>query len=101
LIGIVVRNGNDWRIGRRPVLLLTLNMKAIRPSLVSGWDPPQNPGSEAYGRDSMPSWSPDGDEIAFMRRYRGRTDIYAIRLDGVDGYDHLEICLLRSRILLS
>jgi TolB protein len=32
--------------------------------------------------DYMPEWSPSGEELAFARRYRGRTDIYAIRADG-------------------
>lgn len=44
--------------------------------------PPQDPANERFGGDSMPDWSPDGNEIAFTRAYRGRTDIYAIRLDG-------------------
>jgi TolB protein len=44
--------------------------------------PPQDPDNEMYGSDSLPAWSPDGEQIAFTRAYRGRTDIYAIRLDG-------------------
>jgi TolB protein len=30
----------------------------------------------------MPDWSPNGSEIAFVRHYRGRSDIYVIRADG-------------------
>jgi Tol biopolymer transport system component len=45
--------------------------------------PPQNrEESSLNGRDSMPDWSPDGREIAFVRQYGGRTRIYAIRPDG-------------------
>jgi TolB protein len=45
--------------------------------------PPQHPDeSSLNGHDSMPDWSPDGREIAFVRRYGGRTRIYAIRPDG-------------------
>jgi Tol biopolymer transport system component len=45
--------------------------------------PPQHPDEGASnGVDSMPEWSPDGGQIAFTRRYRGRDDIYTIRLDG-------------------
>lgn len=45
--------------------------------------PPQNREiSSQNGHDLMPDWSPGGDEIAFSRSYRGRTDIYAIRADG-------------------
>jgi TolB protein len=32
--------------------------------------------------DNMPEWSPSGDELAFARRYRGRTDLFVIRADG-------------------
>lgn len=45
--------------------------------------PPQHPdGGSLNGADSMPEWSPNGQQIAFTRRYRGREDIYTIRLDG-------------------
>jgi TolB protein len=45
--------------------------------------PPQHPdGGSLNGADSMPEWSPDGEQIAFTRRYRGREDISAIRVDG-------------------
>jgi Tol biopolymer transport system component len=45
--------------------------------------PPQHSdGGPLIGSDSMPSWSPDGEQIAFTRGYRGRTDIYVVRLDG-------------------
>jgi Tol biopolymer transport system component len=45
--------------------------------------PPQHPDEGASnGVDSMPEWSPDGGQIAFTRRYRGRHDIHTIRLDG-------------------
>lgn len=45
--------------------------------------PPQHPdGGSSTGADSMPEWSPDGGQIAFTRRYRGRNDIYALRVDG-------------------
>jgi TolB protein len=45
--------------------------------------PPQHPdGGSLIGSDSMPDWSPDGEQIAFTRRYRHREDIYTIRPDG-------------------
>jgi TolB protein len=45
--------------------------------------PPQHPdGGSLNGSDSMPEWSPDGGQIAFTRRYRGRNDIYTLRVDG-------------------
>jgi TolB protein len=45
--------------------------------------PPQHADSgPLVGSDSMPEWSPDGGQIAFTRGYRGRNDIYAIRVDG-------------------
>jgi TolB protein len=45
--------------------------------------PPQHPDAgSSNGADSMPEWSPDGGQIAFTRRYRGRSDIYALRVDG-------------------
>lgn len=45
--------------------------------------PPQHPdGGSLNGSDSMPDWAPDGRQVAFTRRYRDRTDIYAVRLDG-------------------
>jgi TolB protein len=45
--------------------------------------PPQHPDvSSRNGHDSMADWSPSGRELAFSRRYRGRTDIYVIRSDG-------------------
>jgi TolB protein len=45
--------------------------------------PPENEESASLnGHDSMPDWSPDGTEIAFVRGYRGRSDIYVIRADG-------------------
>ncbi len=39
-------------------------------------------GRTSSGRDSMPEWSPDGNQLAFVRRYRGRSDIYTIGADG-------------------
>lgn len=42
--------------------------------------PHSDTGPEAD--DYMPEWSPSGDELAFARRYRGRTDIHVIRPDG-------------------
>jgi TolB protein len=46
--------------------------------------PPQHREIASYnGHDQTPKWSPDGDEIVFARFYRGRTDIYAIRPDGI------------------
>ena len=47
--------------------------------------PPQHPedeGGASNGADYSPEWSPDGGQIAFTRWYRGRNDIYAIRVDG-------------------
>ena len=45
--------------------------------------PPQHPdGGPLIGSDHMPEWSPDGEQIAFTRGYRGRTDIYVVHLDG-------------------
>jgi TolB protein len=45
--------------------------------------PPQHPEEGASnGVDYSPEWSPDGGQIAFTRWYRGRNDIYAIRVDG-------------------
>jgi TolB protein len=45
--------------------------------------PPQNEEiSSLNGHDSMPDWSPDGSEVAFVRSYRGRSDIYVIRANG-------------------
>jgi TolB protein len=45
--------------------------------------PPQHPDIPSRNaHDSMADWSPSGKEIAFSRRYRGRTDIYVIRSDG-------------------
>ena len=45
--------------------------------------PPQHEDvSSLNGQDIKPDWSPSGDELAFARNYRGRTDIYAIRTDG-------------------
>lgn len=35
-------------------------------------------------RDSSPSWSPDGTEIAFRRRADGNSDIYVMNADGTD-----------------
>jgi TolB protein len=43
--------------------------------------PPQ-PDTGTSADDYMPEWSPSGGELAFARRYRGRTDIYVIRSDG-------------------
>jgi TolB protein len=43
--------------------------------------PPQ-PDTGADADDYMPEWSPSGGELAFARRYRGRTDVYVIRADG-------------------
>jgi TolB protein len=34
----------------------------------------------------MPEWSPSGKELAFVRRYRGRTDIYVTSVD-----DHIHV----------
>jgi Tol biopolymer transport system component len=42
--------------------------------------PPAETGPDAD--DFMPEWSPSGNELAFARRYRGRTDIHVIRADG-------------------
>jgi TolB protein len=39
-------------------------------------------GDTSSGHDSMPEWSPDGNQIAFARSFRGRQDIYTIRADG-------------------
>ena len=39
-------------------------------------------GLNNYAHDSMPEWAPSGEELAFVRSYRGRTDIYATSLDG-------------------
>jgi TolB protein len=47
--------------------------------------PPRSATNE-YGKDSMPEWSPSGKELAFVRRYRGRTDIY---VTGVHGHVHV------------
>ena len=44
-------------------------------------EPPRS-GDTDYAQDFMPDWSPDGRQVAFSRRYRGRTDIYVIRADG-------------------
>ena len=44
--------------------------------------PPRQPEFDTNGADWMPDWAPDGKQIAFSRRYRGRTDIYTIRRDG-------------------
>jgi Tol biopolymer transport system component len=45
--------------------------------------PPQHEEvASLNGQDSMPDWSPNGSEIAFVRHYRGRSDIYVIRADG-------------------
>jgi Tol biopolymer transport system component len=44
--------------------------------------PPQPSDGTATGDDSMPEWSPSGDELAFARHYRGRSDIYVVRSDG-------------------
>lgn len=38
----------------------------------------------AAGRDGHPSWSPDGDRIAFLSYRDGDGDIYTIRPDGSD-----------------
>jgi Tol biopolymer transport system component len=39
-------------------------------------------GRTSSGHDSMPEWSPDGNQLAFVRRYRGRSDVYTMRADG-------------------
>jgi Tol biopolymer transport system component len=46
--------------------------------------PPQHPEEEGVsnGADYSPEWSPDSGRIAFTRSYRGRNDIYTIRVDG-------------------
>jgi Tol biopolymer transport system component len=61
----------------------------------------------AGGSDSFPTWSPDGETIAFSRDVGGNVDIYTVKVDGSDlkrltdapGHDTLPVYLPNGDIV--
>ena len=63
---------------------------------IGGWRQPRSDGSErrtgrtystlaaAPGRDSSPTWSPDGARLAFVSERSGNPDVYVANVDGSD-----------------